>query len=260
MLDRIEKAINLLREEEPLILCLTNYVTMDFVANTLLALGAKPIMSNEEKEIGELINICSAIIINIGTLDSTLIERCKVAVEIAKYHNKPLILDPVGAGSSKIRTQCARNLMGDAEVIRGNASEIMALINDQSSTLGVESLSTTQNAANGACKLANALNCTIVVSGAEDFITDGSRHKFLAFGSPLMPLITGMGCALTGVIAAFRSVIFDPFEAAHLATAYFGLCGNIAQTKGPKPGLFRTTFIDELYTADFDEMRKFYAE
>ncbi len=258
MINQLKTKISDLRKSKPLVLCLTNYVTMDFMANSLLALGAAPIMSVCDAEIEELIKIAHVININIGTLNDESIARYYKAAKFAKQYHKPLILDPVGAGASMIRTKCARELMKDADIIRGNASEIMALLDDHSKTLGVESLNPTSQAKDQANILANKFNCTVVISGAEDFITDGKRQESLKFGSPLMPFITGMGCTLTAVIAAFRATINDSFEAAKYATSYFGLCGNLANIKADKPATFRSAFIDELYAADTESISKIF--
>lgn len=254
MINSIQSNIAVLRHTKPLVLCLTNYVTMDFMANGLLALGALPIMSSCDEELDELIKISHAVTINLGTLDAAFIQRCHLACELAKVHGKPIVLDPVGAGASLIRTQSARELMNFATIIRGNASEIKALIEEDSKTLGVESICPTEHAKVGAQKLAQMLACTVVISGAEDFITDGQREVSLSFGSPLMPLVTGMGCTLTAVIAAFLAIIPDSFLAAQLATAYFGLCGSRSHLKTTQPGTFRSIFIDELYAADFTHL------
>jgi len=255
MLHELEKALILLRQTKPLVLCLTNHVTMDFMANSLLSLGAAPIMSNDLRELDELVRISHAININIGTLDVEFISRANAAIILAKKYNKPIILDPVGAGATQIRTASSRSLMQAADIIRGNASEIMALIDDINETLGVESSHLVSDATERAKKLAKENSSIVVVSGVEDFITDGTREKYLGFGSALMPLVTGMGCTLTAVIAAFKAVIPDSYGAACMATAYYGLCGNLAHEKVNKPGAFRTAFIDELYAADFDSMR-----
>lgn len=238
----LKASLKKLREIKPLVLCLTNYVTMDFMANSLLALGAAPIMSCDERELEELIQMSHAVNINIGTLNADFIERCK------RVTGKPIVLDPVGAGASIVRTQSARELMVAADIIRGNASEIMALLENENKTLGVESMHQVNDAKNSANKLAEMLKCTVVISGEEDFITNGIKQQSLNFGSPVMPLITGMGCTLTAVIAAFRAVIPDAFEAALVGTAYFGMCGSSVHKKTNKPGSFRTAFIDELYS------------
>lgn len=253
-ISEMNSALTLLRTRKPIVLCLTNYVTMDFMANCLLALGASPIMSVEESELQELVNISHAINLNIGTLDHAFIKRAHLAVELAKQENKPVILDPVGVGASLMRTQSARDLLPFATIIRGNASEIMALSDNITKTAGVESLNETQQATPYAMNIASSFNCTVTVSGKDDLITDGSRQELLSFGSPLMPLVTGMGCTLTAVIAAFKAVVPDSFSAARLATAYFSLCGNLAEAKSKYPGTFRSSFIDELYAADFNAM------
>lgn len=252
MINAINHAISDIKKNKPLILCLTNTVTMDFMANSLLALGAAPIMSCDDRELKELILISNAVNLNIGTLDSAFIKRCNLAASIAKRYNKPIILDPVGAGASLSRTQSARQLMTSADIIRGNASEIMALMDHQVSTAGVESSHSTSVAKESADRLANGLNCTVIVSGEEDYVTDGKQQQSLTFGSSIMPLVTGMGCTLTAVVAAFRAVIPDSFNAAYLATAYFGLCGTLTERKAQSPGAFRSTFIDMLYTTELE--------
>jgi len=212
-------------------------------------------MTQEVSELDELVHISHAVNLNIGTLDDAFIARANTLVRLAKAHNKPIILDPVGAGATHIRTASSRSLMVSADIIRGNASEIMALAENINQTLGVESTHQVSDAALSATMLAKNHQCTVVVSGAEDVVTDGRRDDRLCFGSALMPFITGMGCALTAVIAAFKAVTPDAYEAARLATAYFSLCGSLAAKKTDKPGSFRTLFIDELFAADFDAMR-----
>ena len=246
----IRAAIADIKKNKPIILCLTNVVTMDFMANSLLALGATPIMSCDDRELEELITMSNAVNLNIGTLDAAFISRCKQAAEIARRLHKPVVLDPVGAGASLIRTQSARELMPFADIIRGNASEIMALLDMKVESAGVESTQTTAMAKDSADILARELHNTVIVSGAEDYISNGLRNESLHFGSPLMPLVTGMGCTLTAVVAAFRAVAPNSFDAARLATACFGLCGSFAEQKAATPGTFRTAFIDALYSID----------
>jgi len=260
MINEIEKAVSSIKRHKPLILSCTNYVTMDFMANSLLAVGAAPVMSIYDWELEELVRISSAININIGTLDDQFIKRCERLAMLGKKHKKPIILDPVGAGATLARTKIAQDLLCYVDIVRGNASEIMSLVNSKNKTFGVESVNTMEEAKKEACMLAEEHGITVVVSGERDFITDTSQNQIITFGSHLMPLITGMGCALTAIIAAFRAVVPDSFEASCLATSYFGLCGNLAEKITDKPGSFRTAFIDELYSGNFKEMSKFYAQ
>ena len=247
MLNDLEKALLQLRQLKPLVLCLTNQVTMDFMANCLLSLGAAPIMSQDERELEELVRISHAVNINMGTLDRAFMERANTTTHLAQKYKKPIILDPVGAGATHVRTASSRALMDCSDIIRGNASEIMALLDNANTTLGVESTHQVSDAAQSAIQLAKNHQCVVVVSGEHDFMTDGQQETHLNYGSSLMPLVTGMGCSLTAIIAAFRAVVPHSFTAARLATAYFTLCGSLAARKTDKPGSFRTSFIDELY-------------
>jgi hydroxyethylthiazole kinase len=258
MLKNLEITLNKLKTVRPLILNLTNYVTMDFMANAQLALSAAPIMTVCDDELEELVRIAGSININIGTLDEAFIKRCRKAADIAKQYKKPIVLDPVGVGSTKIRTQTAKLLLEYANIVRGNASEIMSLIASNGETFGVESTNTIVQAKGAARELANRYGITVVISGPVDFITDGKLEAEVPFGSPLMPLVTGMGCTLTAVIAAFKGVSNNSFASAELATTYFGLCGQLAGNNAKHPGAFRTDFIDALHSADFDAMREFY--
>lgn len=248
-----------LKAQKPLVLNLTNTVTMDFIANALLALGAAPMMSNSDQELEELIKIASSVYLNLGTLDAALIERCHQASALAQTYNKPLILDPVGSGASLIRTQTAKQLLPYVNIVRGNASEIIALTQTKSQTLGVEANHSTLMAKDSARILSQEYGCTVVVSGAIDFITDSQAEKNIPFGSPFMPLVTGMGCALTAVIAALSTVSDSRFECATLGTLYYALCGQQAQEITHKPGSFKTAFIDALYEPDFKLWEQWYA-
>lgn len=258
MINQIELALTALRKNNLLILNLTNQVTMDFMANSLLALGAAPLMSIYENELFELINIADAININIGTLHEKSIASFFSAIGYAKQLNKPVILDPVGCGASLVRTTISRQLISQVDIICGNASEIMALHHDNVESHGVESLNSTEHAKETAVTYAKQYANTVVVSGEMDFITDGNSIHCFNYGSKLMSLVTGMGCTLSAVIAAFKTVILDAFDAAKIATLYFGLCGHLAEKKAHTPGTFKTAFIDALYLADFDKMRQIY--
>lgn len=258
MIDEIQQTLALIKQQRPLVLCLTNSVTMDFMANALLAVGAAPIMSEEAEELDELIGLASAMMINIGTLNQPFINRCEAAAFLCTETSTPMILDPVGAGASKIRTETAQMLMKQAEIIRGNASEIMALSQVLSQSLGVESIHTVTEVEQEAHNLARQLNRCVAVSGPVDLITNGNRHCQLALGSDLMPLVTGMGCTLTAIIAAFRAVVHDNFAATQMAMAYYSLCGSVSETLTNKPASFKVAFIDQLYAPDWEKMRGLY--
>ncbi len=258
MIDKMEKAIAKVRSQKPLILCLTNFVTMEFVANSLLALGAAPIMSACDDEIEELVKMASALYINIGTLDQNFIALSKKAIEIAKEQNKPVIFDPVGSGATTIRTEISKSIFPFAKFIRGNSSEIISLAGNANITYGVEGNNTTDEVASIAKRLSLQNNAVVIVSGPVDFITNGNKSIEVPFGSPLMQMVTGMGCSLTGVIAAFQSALEDPFESSVIATHYFALCGEIASKKQQSLGTFKIAFLDQLYNPDLALMRDLY--
>lgn len=256
MLKQIKTALSHIRESRPLVVNLTNYVTMDLMANSLLALGGAPIMSVYDEELAELIKTAHSITINLGTLDEAFIGRVHKAVALAKQYQKKVIVDPVGSGASAIRTKTARELIVHADIVKGNASEIISLNDAQAKTFGVDSVNATEEDYDQACAIAQLYGPTVIVTGAVDFITNGTQQSVVPFGSPLMTRVTGMGCALAAVIAAFASVVPDTFNSALLATRYFGLCGQLAASKTKGPGTFRRIFIDELYRADFARMAR----
>lgn len=252
LLSHIKSSLLHITQTKPLILCLTNYVTMDFVANGLLALGAAPLMSESIEELEELINISQALYLNIGTLNDVFMARAVLAAQIASALHKPIILDPVGSGASKLRTTAALTLFPFANVIRGNASEIISLNLTQSTSKGVETVHPVAHAISTANELALKHNKVIVISGPDDFVTDGAQQQSLSFGSPLMPRITGMGCTLTAVLSAFVASNQNHFQAALQATAFFSLCGQLAEQQSKGPGSFKPAFINNLYHPDWD--------
>jgi hydroxyethylthiazole kinase len=258
MFEKISPVLAKLRQTKPLVLNLTNVVTMDFTANVLLALGVAPLMTLCNDELEELISIADSVCINIGTLEPAFIERCHLAIGLAKAKQKPIILDPVGAGASGIRTQVAQQYAKHASIIKGNSSEIIALKDMASKSQGVEAIHTTEQAKQIAIELALQYQTTIAVSGACDFITNGVQNIEVPYGSSLMPRVTGMGCALSTVIAAFHAVCADAFLSSALAMIYYGLCGQAAHHQSSGPGTFRTNFIDVLYAADFSLLSPIY--
>ncbi len=235
----------------PLVLNLTNLVTMDFMANTLLALGASPIMSNDKEDALELYNISNVININIGTLN---IEFMDMAMAVAQKNNKqkPLILDPVGTGASTPRSKASAELLPYCTVLRGNASEITALQLSSFKTKGVDATTSSNTAIEHAVALSSQYKIPVAISGEIDYtIFDNLQHQ-CPFGSNLMPKITGMGCVLTSVIAAFNAVIDDPTEATHSAILFYGLCGELAYKKDPSLAFFKNHFIDMIHSPDYD--------
>jgi hydroxyethylthiazole kinase len=245
-----------IRASNPVVHSITNYVVMNSTANVLLAMGASPIMAHATEELSEIVSIASSIVINIGTLSPQWIESMNYACRLAKVASKPLILDPVGSGATKLRTDTACKIVKTTvpTVVRGNASEILSLSPHGGVTRGVDSMHSMNEAFDAAKALAANLGTCIAVTGKEDLVTDGDRCLVIANGHPLMRYVTGTGCAATVVIAAFRAVEPDSALATAAALAYFGLAGEKAAQESPGPGTFWQKVLDALYTITPEEL------
>ena len=237
-----------LKSQKPLILNITNHVTMEFIANGLLSLGASPIMSLAEQEMEDLIQLSNAVVINIGTLDNHFITLAHKAAATANKLYKPVILDPVGAGASKYRTESALYLLHNfaIDILRGNASEILALAGSNSMTKGVDSTANSQHAIDAGQLLSQKYNCAVVISGATDIVIDHHEIHLSHYGSPLMTHIVGTGCLLSAVIGAFRAIEPNRFKAANEAIMFYGQCGEIAAAKTKVPRHFKNYFLEAL--------------
>lgn len=238
------------RQHRPLIHNITNLVVMNVTANALLAAGASPVMAHSPDEVEEMVALARALVLNIGTLTSEWVAAMIKAARKANALGRPVVLDPVGAGATGLRTRAAGEILEAAAVavIRGNASEIMALDQGSAATRGVDSAHQVADAAASAGRLARRLGAVVAVTGATDLVTDGTREVRVANGHALMGRITGSGCSATALIAAFLAVDPDPLSAAATALAFFGLAGEHAGTAAPGPGSFQVALLDALYT------------
>lgn len=248
-----------LREAAPLVHNITNFVVMNNTANALLAIGASPVMAHAPEEVEEMVRIASALVINIGTLSYDWIEAMGLAMQAAATKGIPVIFDPVGAGATTYRTRTCRELLQRSAptVIRGNASEIMALVDATIRTRGVDSSAHGDAAEAAAILLARAYGCVVVVSGAIDLVTDGTAKNYVRNGHALMPKVTGLGCTATALIGAFAAINADPLAAATHAMAVMGICGEIAATTSAGPASLQMNLIDSFYTLDETQISRF---
>ncbi len=231
----------------PLVQNITNYVAMNVMANVLLAAGASPAMVHAREEAAEFAVIAQALTVNIGTADPTWIAAMEDAVTVMNQHNKPWVLDPVAAGATAFRRDATARLLAlKPTVIRGNASEILALAGQIAGGRGADTGDTVEAAHDAAQSLARKTGGVVAVTGAVDFITDGTQALQVANGDPLMPKVTALGCALTGVVGAF-CVGQPPLDATVAALAYYGLAGEIAAKSANGPGSFQPHFLDALH-------------
>ena len=246
--DRTATLLATMRAARPLVHNIANYVSMDVAANALLAIGASPAMVHAREEVVEFLGLSSALVVNIGTLSMPWINSMIVAAEAAVRQGKPWVLDPVGAGATKLRNEAVKSLLPHRPaIIRGNASEIMAVAGGAGAVpKGVDSANTTEEALAFALSLAEHEGCIVVATGAVDIITDGHRVVKLANGSPMMAKVTALGCALSAITGAFAAVANDKFEAAVAAVAVYGIAGEIAAEQATHPGSYRVAFLDRL--------------
>lgn len=247
-----------IREQAPLIHNITNYVVMNPTANALLALGASPVMAHAREEMEEMTSIAGALVLNIGTLSAPWIAAMRIAAATAASRKIPVVLDPVGAGATRMRTDTALELLDIAPVavIRGNASEIMALHIAEVGAKGVDSQHSSEAALDAARALALKYRCTVSVSGETDFIVQGHKIAKVLNGNALMTRVTGMGCSASAITGAFCAVNGDHFEAASHAMCVMGVAGEIAMEKSSGPGSLQMNFVDTLYNlsqADLSE-------
>lgn len=240
-------------EERPLVHHITNYVTVNLVANVTLCTGALPVMAHAREEVGEMSSLASALVLNIGTLDPAQVDAMLLAGKRASERGIPVVLDPVGTGATTLRTRTAERLLSELEIfaVCGNAGEVATLAGLSAEVRGVESLSGDPREA--AEKAASAFGVTVAATGETDYVSGGGHTLAVENGHPLMGRIVGSGCASTAVVGCFAAVgtegRSDP-ETVAGALAYFGLAGEVA-TEGTTngtggPGTFEPRLLDAL--------------
>jgi hydroxyethylthiazole kinase len=238
-----------IRQANPLVVNITNTVVTNTTANALLALGASPAMAHAPGDADELAAMAGALVLNIGTPDSTQAEAMRLAGAAANRAGAPIALDPVAAGATTLRRALSRSLLDALRLaaIRGNASEIMHLAGREAHSKGADSAHTGDGADQAARDLALERRCVVCASGAVDVITDGRVTIRLAGGHPLMTKVTGLGCTATALIGAFLAVNPDALAATAHAMAVMKTAGAMAALNAPGPGTLQLRFYDCLY-------------
>ena len=247
--DVLSAAIAAVRTQSPLVHNITNYVVMNNSANALLAIGASPVMAHWVSEMEEMTAIAGALVLNIGTLDDKWIDAMVVAGMAALRRGTPIVLDPVGVGATSQRTEAAMKIIEHCRptIIRGNASEIMALVDANVKSKGVDSSASSDDALESAKRLAVDTGAVVVISGAIDYITNGVDVYTVEGGNPIMTSVTGMGCTSTAIVGAFAAVVEDPMVAATAAMAVMSFAGERAAEYSRGNGSMQVNFLDELY-------------
>lgn len=244
-----------LREGSPLVQCLTNYVSMDLAANVLNAAGASPAMVHDEREAAEMAGLASAVVVNIGTLSPPWVAGMHDAARVAHERGIPWVLDPVAVGATAYRRETATALLEHRPtVIRGNASEVVALATAAGAGRGVDSTHESTAVVDEAAALARTTGAVVVVSGATDVVTDGERTVHVTGGDARMPLISALGCSATALVAACAAAGVDTpgdtVDAATTAMAMLAAAGERAGSRSAGPGTLRAHLVDALSDLD----------
>lgn len=265
-----EHILENVRDKSPLIHCITNYVTVNDCANILLACGASPIMADDAAEAEDITTICGGLNLNIGTLNQATVPAMLLAGKRANALGHPVLLDPVGVGASRLRTETAGRLLDEVRftAIRGNISEIKALALGSGSTKGVDADvadtitdDTLENAVRLAQAFAAKTGAVIVVTGAVDIVADVARACVIRNGHPMMAQITGSGCMLSAMLTAYLTAHPSAaFEAAAAGVCAMGVCGELAfdrvQSYGGGNASFRSALIDAVYGLTAEQLEQ----
>jgi hydroxyethylthiazole kinase len=242
-----------LRERKPLVHQITNYVVMNETANATLALGALPVMAHAPEEVEEMVALAGALVLNIGTLSPHWVDAMLLAGRAANASGIPVVLDPVGAGATRYRTDTAKRILDevDVAVLRGNAGEVATLVGVDAEVRGVESVGGGGDPADLARAAGASLGLVASVTGPTDHVSDGERVVAVTNGDSLLASITGTGCMSTALTGCFLAVAADrPLEAAAEALVAFGVAGEDAAREARGPGTFHAGLYDALAALD----------
>lgn len=247
--EAIAKLLERIRQQKPLLHHITNFVVMNDTANLTLALGALPVMAHAREEVAEMVSMAGALVLNPGTLTPQWVDSMLIAGKRANELRIPIVLDPVGAGATNLRTESNLRLLEELEitVLRGNPGEIGALAGIAGKVKGVESIGELENPLEVARSTASRFKTTVAITGKRDIISDGKHTIAVDNGHIMLKTITGTGCMATTTIAAFAAVEEDPLLAAAAGLVCFGLAGELSATASQGPGSFKAALLDSLY-------------
>lgn len=243
------------RKTEPLIHHLTNTVTINDCANVTLAIGGSPVMATSIQEVANMVQLANALVINFGTIDDEMYEAMFVAGKAAKNRGIPIVFDPVGVGATPFRTNRAKEFIEQVNVsiVRGNASEVYALIGGKAQTRGVDAGDVAISKTELAVKAAKELAAIVVISGEQDVVSDGTNTVCIRNGDVWLTKITGTGCTTASLIACFAAVTDDWFKAAIAGMSVMSLAGELAKKKlkdNDGIGTYRVKLMDEIFLMD----------
>jgi len=246
---RAADALDRLQRTRPLVHHITNFVVMNDTANVTLHVGASPVMAHAREEVEEMAAMADAVVLNIGTLAPDWVEAMVLAGRKAAERGVPVILDPVGAGATRLRTEAAKRLIAEVRpaVVRGNAGEIGTLAGAGGEVKGVDSVGEPAAPEEVAREAARRWGCVVAITGRLDWVSDGDRLLVVDNGHAWLTTLTGTGCMSTAVIGAFAAVETDRLVAAVSALACYGLAAELAAERAAGPGSFKSELFDALF-------------
>ncbi|NLK25530.1 MAG: hydroxyethylthiazole kinase [Euryarchaeota archaeon] len=246
-----------LREKCPLVHHITNYVTVNDCANVTLFIGAAPVMAEAPEEVAEMVSLANSLVLNIGTLRQEQVNAMLIAGRRANELDIPIILDPVGAGATSLRTETANRLMGELKIsiIKGNAGEIGTLAGSGGVVRGVDSHGISGDPVEATHRLANATGATVIMSGPSDIITNGTHTLLVENGNDLMGKISGTGCMAASILGAFATVSDDLTLSSAAALSAFGIAGERAAKRVCGPASFKVALLDEVAALSPEDLR-----
>lgn len=248
------------RERRPLVHHITNYVTVNDCANITICAGGSPVMSDEMKDITDIVRISSALVLNMGTLNVRTVESMHLAGKIANDEGIPVVFDPVGVGASRYRDHVANLILSklDVDVIKGNAGEIGVLSGVGGTVRGVDSVSS-NNDLEATERLAREHGCVVAMTGPTDYVSNGSDTMVLKNGDIMMERVSGTGCMATSVVGCYVGANGVSVASVAAALSAISIAGEIAAVDSPGPGTFKQRLMDSLFTLTeerFDELRR----
>jgi hydroxyethylthiazole kinase len=254
-----QETLQQIRERKPLVHQITNYVVMNETANATLALGALPVMAHAREEVEEMVALASALVLNIGTLSPHWVEAMLLAGRAANERGIPVVLDPVGSGATRYRTETARRILDEVRVtvLRGNAGEVATLVGVAAEVRGVESIGAGGDPFELAREAGRRLGLVASVTGPVDHVSDGETVVKVSNGHPLLAAITGTGCMSSAVTGCFLAAKPSaPLDAAAEALVAFGVAGEDAARGAKGPGSFHVALYDALANLQLDGREK----
>lgn len=247
--DLIQRDLIRIKKQEPLIHNICNLVVMNFVANSLLALGASPIMAHAAQEMVDIAALADVLVLNIGTLDKIWLQSMLCAQQHVNHAHKPIVLDPAGVGASALRQDAVRRLLSNGvTVLKGNAAEILSIAGISVQSSGVDSKQGSEEALIAAHAVSHQYNCIVIISGCIDYVVEKNKLLAIHGGDPIMKCITGMGCMASAAVGAFLAVNTDYFSASSYAMKAIAVAGETAIKQANGPGSMVACLLDQLYT------------